>query len=77
MDQLNFAGLPPNVHHCTSRRDGDWIIWSCPHCSGYERRLNWVSGEMRVRRGDSPAQHVGAADHGEVSDPLSARVCLN
>ncbi|MCB0576138.1 MAG: hypothetical protein KDC61_16405, partial [Saprospiraceae bacterium] len=43
----------------TSHRDGEWIIWRCPQCEGYERRLNWNTGEMSVRRGDSTAQHTG------------------
>lgn len=61
MGDLSFSGLPEETHHCTSHRDGDWITWRCPHCAGYERRLNWRTGEMRVHRGGSEAQHAGAS----------------
>lgn len=77
MEQLHFNGLPQDVHHCSSQRDGDWIIWRCAQCANYERRLNWVTGEMRIRRDGSLAQHVGLADHREPEDLLAAKVCLN
>lgn len=77
MENMHFNGLPQNVHPCTSEREGDWLVWRCPLCAGYERRLNWVTGEMRVRREGSEAQHVGLADHREPEDLLAARVCLN
>lgn len=55
---LEFEGIPKDVHHCTSHRDGDWIIWRCPLCEGYERRLNTKTKEMRVK-GKTGAQHTG------------------
>ncbi len=77
MEHLHFNGLPQNIHQCSSRRDGDWIIWNCPHCPGYERKFNWMTGEMRVRKGDPDARHVGIADHSEPSDSLPVQICLN
>lgn len=56
---LEIGGLPPSVHHCTSFVENDWIVWRCPHCSGYERRYNSQTGEMKIRRGGSEAQHTG------------------
>ncbi|MBX2891299.1 MAG: hypothetical protein KF734_10255 [Saprospiraceae bacterium] len=56
---LHVEGLPSDIHECTSHRDGEWITWRCPHCKDYERRLNWKTGEMNVRRGRSTAQHIG------------------
>lgn len=50
-----------NQHTCTSYSDGDWIVWICPQCEGYERRLNWQTGEMKIK---SPTNfsHVGWSD---------------
>lgn len=59
MDAISFKGLPTDIHHCTSHRDGDWVIWRCPQCADYERRMNWQTGEMHIRRGRSEAQHTG------------------
>ena len=61
MGELIFSGTPKETHHCTSHQDGDWMIWRCPECRGYERRLNWRTGEMQVQRGGSQAQHTGAS----------------
>lgn len=47
-----ILGLPANVHHCTSHREGEWIIWRCPLCSGYERRFNWKTGQMQCDTSD-------------------------
>lgn len=58
---LEFQDLPADVHYCTSHRDGDWIVWRCPLCEGYERRFNWQTGEMEVA-GQTVAQHVGFSD---------------
>ncbi len=43
-------------HECESYRDGDWIVFLCPKCEGYERRLNWRTGDMKVR--DHSADHI-------------------
>lgn len=77
MDNFFFDGLPQNVHPCTSHREGDWIIWRCAQCAGYERRLNWSTGEMRVKRGGSEARHAGIDDHREPGDLLVGSACMN
>ncbi|MFN0037477.1 MAG: hypothetical protein ACKVUS_20645 [Saprospiraceae bacterium] len=59
MGEITFTSLPETIHHCTSHRDGQWIVWRCPHCERYERRFNWNTGEMRITRSDSNAQHTG------------------
>lgn len=74
---LHIEGLPADVHECTSYRDGEWITWRCPHCEGYERRLNWQTGEMRVRRGDSNAQHTGMNTGEQNMDGLRKVLSLN
>jgi hypothetical protein len=61
MGELSFSDIPADTHHCTSHRDGDWITWRCPQCAGYERRMNWRTGEMHIQRGGSEAQHVGVS----------------
>ena len=41
----------PNVHHCTTFREGDWMVLRCPLCEGFERRFNFRTGEMRCSGG--------------------------
>ena len=36
-------------HRCESYRDGDWIVFTCPLCLDYERRLNWRTGNMTAK----------------------------
>jgi hypothetical protein len=56
-----ILGLSGNVHHCTSHREGDWIIWRCPICAHYERRFNWRTGQMQCDKGDvGDAIHTGS-----------------
>lgn len=77
MEKIHFDGLPSDVHHCTSHRDGEWITWRCPHCEGYERRLNWKTGEMRVKRGNSTAQHAGVNNREQDMDGLQRVIFQN
>lgn len=71
-----FQNLP-NHHQCTTLRDGDWIIWRCHLCPQYERRLNARTGEMKVNRGGSDAQHTGSSDgRGDVG-ALVENICEN
>lgn len=50
----------PDTHQCLSHREGDWIIFHCPLCKDYERRVNWKTREVKVRRGSSNAVHAGS-----------------
>jgi hypothetical protein len=70
MEEFEFRGLSPDTHHCTSHRDGDWIVWRCPVCEQYERRYNTRTEEMRVRRGGSEARHAGYNAGGDNMKPL-------
>ena len=74
---IQFEGLPSDIHHCTSHRDGDWIIWRCPRCEGYERRYNWRTTEMRVKRGNSEAQHTGMSTREQNMEALQRGGSLN
>jgi hypothetical protein len=47
-------------HSCQSKQDGDWIVFTCPICRDYERRLNFKTGQMKTRTGENPdALHIG------------------
>jgi len=45
-------------HECFSERKGTWIIFRCPECD-YVRRMNWETGEMKVRGGEFSVLHSG------------------
>lgn len=77
MDELTFHGLPADVHFCTSHREGDVIIWRCPLCEGYERRLDFRTGKMRVNRAGSTAQHTGFSSKAENMEALAKNVSAN
>lgn len=47
------------VHECESYREGDWIIFRCPLCRDYERRMNWRTGEMKVENSTENITHSG------------------
>ena len=60
MMEINFnAGTDPDAHQCESYREGDWIIFRCPQCEEYERRINWRTGEMSVANSESGINHQG------------------
>lgn len=47
------------VHHvCKSYRDGEWIVYYCPHCN-YEMRENWKTGENKIRNMKMNIRHSG------------------
>lgn len=48
------------THECVGFREGDWMIFKCPICHDYERRLNWKTGKMRTKSDpENPFQHSG------------------
>lgn len=52
------------VHSCESRREGDWIIYTCPQCPDYERRHHLGKGEMIVEPARDPSiLHQGGLQH--------------
>jgi len=66
-----------DTHHCTSHIDGDWVVWRCPHCLGYERRLNLLTGKMAVK-GKTDFQHQGSNDgKSNISHPLTKNLSEN
>lgn len=48
------------VHVCThSVREAHWLIFKCPHCPDYERRINLLTGDVRIRGGNDDIRHCG------------------
>jgi len=57
---LNFNSPPEtDVHTCRAYRNGDWIVFLCDECSDYERRINWRTGEMKVKNARADVSHTG------------------
>jgi hypothetical protein len=60
MQEISF-GSSNNVtrHECEAQRDGEWLIFRCPICPDYERRMNWRTGETFARQPYPEIQHSG------------------
>lgn len=41
-------------HTCQSRREGDWIVFTCSQCNEYEQRINFKTQERISRPVDDP-----------------------
>lgn len=67
-------------HYCTSHlEEGEWIVWKCPFCSEYERRLNIKTDQM-ITKGKTEYLHVGSFDYmktNNVTEPLIKNISLN
>lgn len=75
---IEFEGLSENAHHCTSHVDGEWIIWICPICTGYYRKLNWKTGEMISNTNGSVFLHTGSNQGKDnISKPLTKNLSEN
>lgn len=61
--RITFAALDamPNVHQCTSHREGDLIIFRCPICEKYERRFNLRTGQMSCVGHQEGVIHTGTS----------------
>lgn len=59
MDNRSFETYNEQ-HTCDGHQEGDWIIFTCPICQDYERRVNWKTSEMNIHRGSSSACHYGS-----------------
>jgi hypothetical protein len=61
MYEINVSNKPDyDQHECESSKEGDWVIFRCPICKGYERRIHAVTGEMKVKHANSTARHTGS-----------------
>ncbi|NJL77057.1 MAG: hypothetical protein HC892_20640 [Saprospiraceae bacterium] len=45
-------------HTCIGHQEGDWIIFTCPKCD-YQRKMNWITGEMKTNDKNSHIPHKG------------------
>lgn len=52
--QLHFSSGSPDSHACESRREGDWIVFTCPQCEEFERRINFETGEQHTTPSANP-----------------------
>jgi hypothetical protein len=61
MDELNFrTPLESETHECESAQEGEWIVYRCPICKDYERRINWRTKEMKVKNSNNGYLHSGS-----------------
>lgn len=59
------------THKCTSYKEGDWVIFKCPICLQYERRMNLINGKMKTKGSSENILHTGMFDGSEnVSEAL-------
>ena len=56
---LEFSGLPDNAHRCTSEINGDWVVFRCPHCPDYERRISLKTNTLIIK-GKNEFTHYGS-----------------
>lgn len=57
-------GDPSDVpeHECDVKREGDWMVFTCPKCPEYERRINGRTHEMSVKKSYALVNHSGTYD---------------
>jgi hypothetical protein len=77
MNTIDMQNLPDDVHLCESDREGDWIVWRCTQCAGYERRINWVTGEMRAQNTSSTILHSGSTRRALETEAFQQGFVLN
>jgi hypothetical protein len=60
MFELNFELDPTyGYHECVSVAEGEWVIFRCPICKDYERRINMLTGETKVKDLSPIVRHSG------------------
>ncbi len=60
MKKIDFKNSEEEKHICSSKCEGDWIIYKCSHpeCD-YERRFNFKTGEMSFIGTQTEILHKG------------------
>ena len=53
------------IHKCTAEQVGEWYIFRCPLCAGYERKMNVYTGEMKVMGKVKYVRHQGSIIEGK------------
>lgn len=36
------------VHHCETKKEGDWTVYTCKRCPTYERKINTATGQVVI-----------------------------
>ena len=55
---LDFQpGGKAGKHECKAEVQGDWVVFRCPHCPDFERKIHRQTGEMLTQR--DPNNMVG------------------
>lgn len=57
--RVELIDLGFEKHECSSKKEGDWIIFSCTQCD-YVRRFNWKTREVKVENGNLLVLHKGS-----------------
>ena len=59
--KINFSINDGELRHtCRAKQEGEWIVFTCPHCKGFERRINFHTGKMKTRPAENPdVLHIG------------------
>jgi hypothetical protein len=61
MLEANFGNSEDGNHHqCESYRDEDWVVFRCPICLDYERRINPGTGEKTTKNVRPDIHHSGS-----------------
>jgi hypothetical protein len=48
------------THTCDSQVEGNWVVFTCPLCSDFSRRMNLETGELHTEcPGDPTVLHRG------------------
>lgn len=55
----NVNQFEEEKHECTVNREGDWVVFRCPICQDYERRIHLVTGKMVSNKTLNPINHSG------------------
>lgn len=57
MNEINDKDLIR--HKAVGHQEGDFLIFSCPLCKGYIRKLNWRTGKMVQVENPEGILHTG------------------
>ena len=36
------------IHYCESQREGEWIVHTCKDCPEYERKVHYLTGQVKL-----------------------------
>jgi hypothetical protein len=67
MYEIDFPANPDMIHESDAVTEGDWVVFRCPICKDYERRINTVTDEMKVKNVSPTVCHSGCHIHSNVS----------